>query len=67
MALFDHEPARDEDELIASSDAATRALSVAAVENAFVERVYEKLAAVYDLAFGPALQAGASTPSSGWR
>jgi phosphatidylethanolamine/phosphatidyl-N-methylethanolamine N-methyltransferase len=58
MALFDHEPARDEDDLIASSDAATRALSVAAVENAFVERVYEKLATVYDLAFGPALQAG---------
>ncbi len=58
MALFDHEPARDEEELIASSDAATRALSVAAVENAFVERVYEKLATVYDLAFGPALQAG---------
>ncbi len=58
MALFDQEPAHDEDELIASSDAATRALSVASVENAFVERVYEKLAAVYDLAFGPALQAG---------
>jgi phosphatidylethanolamine/phosphatidyl-N-methylethanolamine N-methyltransferase len=58
MALFDREPAHDDDELIASSDAATRALSVAPVENAFVERVYEKLAAVYDLAFGPALQAG---------
>jgi phosphatidylethanolamine/phosphatidyl-N-methylethanolamine N-methyltransferase len=58
MALFDHQPAREDDELIASSDAATRALSVAAVENAFVERVYEKLASVYDLTFGPALQAG---------
>ena len=29
---------------MASSDAATRALSVAVVENDFVERVYEKLA-----------------------
>jgi phosphatidylethanolamine/phosphatidyl-N-methylethanolamine N-methyltransferase len=58
MALFDQQPAREDDELIASSDAATRALSVAVFENAFVERVYEKLASVYDLTFGPALQAG---------
>jgi phosphatidylethanolamine/phosphatidyl-N-methylethanolamine N-methyltransferase len=40
MALFDRE-----DETI-SSDAGTRALSVAAVENDFVARVYEKLANV---------------------
>jgi phosphatidylethanolamine/phosphatidyl-N-methylethanolamine N-methyltransferase len=58
MALFDQQPAHDEDELISSSDAATRALSVAVVENAFVERVYEKLASVYDLTFGPALHPG---------
>jgi phosphatidylethanolamine/phosphatidyl-N-methylethanolamine N-methyltransferase len=58
MALFDQQPAREEDDLISSSDAATRALSVAVVENAFVERVYEKLASVYDLTFGPALHPG---------
>lgn len=28
------------------------------VENAFVERVYDKIASVYDLAFGPILQPG---------
>ncbi len=33
-------------------------MSVAAVENDFVAGVYEKLASVYDLAFGPALQPG---------
>jgi phosphatidylethanolamine/phosphatidyl-N-methylethanolamine N-methyltransferase len=58
MALFDQQPARDDDELIASSDAATRALSVADVENAFVEGVYEKIASVYDLMFGPTLHSG---------
>ena len=49
MALFDRRSAREDEELIASSDAATRALSVAVVENDFVEGVYEKLASVYDL------------------
>lgn len=52
MALF----ARDETEFPA--DVATRALSVTAVENDFVERVYEKLAGVYDLTFGPTLHPG---------
>jgi phosphatidylethanolamine/phosphatidyl-N-methylethanolamine N-methyltransferase len=52
MALFDRE-----DETI-SSDAGTRALSVAAVENDFVARVYEKLANSYDLVFGPTLHPG---------
>jgi phosphatidylethanolamine/phosphatidyl-N-methylethanolamine N-methyltransferase len=51
--LFD----RENDE-IASSDVATRALSVTAVENDFVTRVYEKLAKVYDLIFGPSLHHG---------
>ncbi len=41
-----------------ASDAATRALSVTAVENDFVARVYEKLASVYDLIFGPTLHPG---------
>jgi phosphatidylethanolamine/phosphatidyl-N-methylethanolamine N-methyltransferase len=54
MALFDR---KDEAE-ITGRDAATRALSVAAVENDFVEGVYDKLAKVYDLTFGPTLHPG---------
>ncbi len=54
MALFDSEQDRSE----LSGDAATRALSVTVVENDFVERVYEKLAHVYDFAFGPTLHPG---------
>ena len=52
MALFD----REESDF--GADVATRALSVTAVENDFVERVYEKLASVYDLTFGPTLHPG---------
>lgn len=52
MALFD----REETDL--GSDVASRALSVTAVENDFVEGVYEKLANVYDLTFGPTLHPG---------
>jgi phosphatidylethanolamine/phosphatidyl-N-methylethanolamine N-methyltransferase len=51
MALFERE-----DEF--RSDAASRALSVTAVENDFVESVYEKIAKVYDLTFGPTLHPG---------
>ncbi len=51
MALFERE-----DEF--RSDAASRALSVTAVENDFVESVYEKIADVYDLTFGPTLHPG---------
>ena len=65
MALFDRQPARDDDEVIASSDAATRALSVAEFENAFVERVYDKLASLYDLTYGPLLHPGRLQASSG--
>ena len=43
---------------MSGSDAATRALSVTAVENDFVEGVYDKLAKVYDLFFGPTLHPG---------
>jgi phosphatidylethanolamine/phosphatidyl-N-methylethanolamine N-methyltransferase len=57
MALFGQDRSRTEDELL-QGDAATRALSVTAVENDFVERVYEKLASVYDLIFGPTLHPG---------
>src|SRR5689334_9568505 len=52
MPLFDREP---ED---FGSDVGTRALSVTAVENDFVARVYEKLANVYDVIFGPTLHPG---------
>ena len=43
---------------MSGSDAATRALSATAVENHFVEGVYDKLAKVYDLIFGPTLHPG---------
>jgi phosphatidylethanolamine/phosphatidyl-N-methylethanolamine N-methyltransferase len=52
MALFERENTDF------GSDVATRALSVTAVENDFVEHVYEKLANVYDLVFGPTLHPG---------
>jgi phosphatidylethanolamine/phosphatidyl-N-methylethanolamine N-methyltransferase len=57
MTLFDppRPPAHEE---ILGSDAATRALSVTAVENDFVAKVYEKLASVYDFTFGPTLHPG---------
>ena len=41
-----------------SPGSTTRALSVAAVEDASIEAVYHKLAAVYDWMFGPVLQVG---------
>ena len=57
MALFEP-PRPHEREEIVGSDAATRALSVTAVENDFVARVYENIAWFYDLTFGPALHPG---------
>ncbi len=58
MPLFQRNPRGEDDEIIASSDAASRALSVTAVENDFVAGVYEKLAKFYDFTFGPSLQHG---------
>jgi len=58
MALFNTTDTTEDAEFIGPSDAATRALSVTAVETHFVAGVYEKLASVYDLVFGPTLQAG---------
>jgi phosphatidylethanolamine/phosphatidyl-N-methylethanolamine N-methyltransferase len=52
MALFERENTDF------GADVATRALSVTAVENDFVARVYQKLANVYDLIFGPTLHPG---------
>lgn len=57
MALFDTDRAGSRD-AVSGGDAATRALSVTVVENHFVERVYEKLAVVYDVVFGPTLHPG---------
>ena len=53
MALFERKPDAEN-----VSDAATRALSVAVVENAFVEAVYDKVSVVYDLTYGPTLHPG---------
>ena len=57
MPVFERKVA-SQDELVTGSDAATRALSVTAVENDFVEGVYDKLAKVYDITFGPTLHPG---------
>jgi phosphatidylethanolamine/phosphatidyl-N-methylethanolamine N-methyltransferase len=56
MALF--EPTRSEREELLGPDAATRALSVTAVENDFVTRVYENITWAYDWTFGPTLHSG---------
>ncbi len=52
MALFE----RENDKL--RPDLNSQALSVIAVENDFVEGVYDKLATVYDVFFGPILHPG---------
>ena len=57
MALFDRNEGGREDDYLAA-DVATRALSVTAVETDFVAGVYEKLASVYDIIFGPTLHPG---------
>jgi phosphatidylethanolamine/phosphatidyl-N-methylethanolamine N-methyltransferase len=57
MGLFEPHSTRESEEVI-GSDAATRALSVTVVENAFVSRVYENMAWFYDFTFGPALHPG---------
>ncbi|MDP6579896.1 MAG: methyltransferase domain-containing protein [Vicinamibacterales bacterium] len=56
MSLQLEEP--DTKEILAASDAATRALSSTPVETDFVESVYENIAWVYDVVFGPTLHAG---------
>ena len=52
MALFE----RENDEF--RPDLRSQALSVIAIENDFVVNVYDKLASVYDLIFGPILHPG---------
>jgi phosphatidylethanolamine/phosphatidyl-N-methylethanolamine N-methyltransferase len=56
MPIFES-PRPETDEFL-GSDAATRALSVTAVETDFVTRVYENIAWMYDYTFGPTLHAG---------
>jgi phosphatidylethanolamine/phosphatidyl-N-methylethanolamine N-methyltransferase len=58
MALFERFNRSGTDEFVGGSDAASRTLSVTAVETDFVAGVYGKLASVYDLVFGPTLHAG---------
>ena len=58
MALFERNDRAAERDMIAGSDLSTRALSVAAVENDFVERVYGNLASIYDIVYGPTLHPG---------
>jgi phosphatidylethanolamine/phosphatidyl-N-methylethanolamine N-methyltransferase len=57
MPLFEP-PIAPQNEDVIGSDAATRALSVTAVENDFVNGVYDKLAKVFDFTFGPTLHPG---------
>jgi phosphatidylethanolamine/phosphatidyl-N-methylethanolamine N-methyltransferase len=57
MPLFEPRRLPETDEFL-GSDAATRALSVAVVENDFVAKVYENIAWAYDYTFGPTLHAG---------
>ena len=58
MAIL--KPARRDDHVGRStaSDLASRELSVASYENAFMEGVYDKIAKVYDWTFGPTLHPG---------
>lgn len=57
MSIFETDRRPDGDDIL-GADAATRALSVAAVENDFVAKVYENIAWAYDYTFGPTLHPG---------
>jgi phosphatidylethanolamine/phosphatidyl-N-methylethanolamine N-methyltransferase len=57
MTLFDTTRPGENEEIL-GTDAATRALSVAVVENDFVSRVYESITWVYDWTYGPTLHTG---------
>jgi phosphatidylethanolamine/phosphatidyl-N-methylethanolamine N-methyltransferase len=57
MTLFERTSSSERDEIL-GTDAATRALSVTAVENDFVTRVYENITWAYDWTFGPTLHTG---------
>jgi phosphatidylethanolamine/phosphatidyl-N-methylethanolamine N-methyltransferase len=57
MSLFESPRRADTDEIL-GADVGTRALSVTAVENDFVAKVYENIAWFYDWTFGPSLHPG---------
>ena len=59
VSLFETRSSRQESDVLASSsDAPQRSLSVAAVENEFVKKVYTDISSWYDYFFGPTLHAG---------
>lgn len=58
MAVMKPNPRDEQVGRASSSDLASRELSVATYENAFMEGVYDKIAKVYDWTFGPTLHPG---------
>ena len=58
ISLFDRSGRSRDESVLVASDAASRALSVIAVENDFVKGVYTKISSWYDLFFGPTLHPG---------
>ncbi len=56
--MFEQHSRRSQRDYVSGGDAATRALSVTVVESAFVEKVYQQIAGVYDFIFGPTLHPG---------
>ena len=58
MSLFNGNARSRPQDVLSSSDSTSKTLSVVAVENSLVERVYENLACVYDLTYGPILHRG---------
>jgi len=56
--MFEQHSTPSEREYVSGGDSATRALSVTVVESAFVEKVYQQIAGVYDYIFGPTLHPG---------
>lgn len=58
MSLFRDSGRSRSQDVLSSSDPTSKTLSVAVVENSLVERVYENLACVYDLTYGPMLHRG---------
>lgn len=61
MALLNGNRRDDDASRSAASDLASRDLSVASYENAFVGGVYDKMAKAYDWTFGPTLHPGRLT------
>jgi phosphatidylethanolamine/phosphatidyl-N-methylethanolamine N-methyltransferase len=58
MAILNRDGDKSADVRGTTGDLASRELSVASYENAFMEGVYDKIAKVYDWTFGPTLHPG---------